>query len=134
MTNGAGGVRIESDVVFGNGDGVELRLDIYHPAEGHSKRTAIVQLHGGGFTRGAKENIAANCRAFAERGYTAIASRYRLAGQAKWPAQLHDVKAAIRWVRANAGRLGVEPDRTCVAGHSAGGTPAFTWLTGPADT
>jgi acetyl esterase/lipase len=122
MTNGAGGIRIESDVVYGSGGGIELRLDVYHPAEGHSKRTAIVQLHGGGFTRGAKENIAANCRAFAERGYAAIASQYRLAGDAKWPAQLHDVKAAIRWVKANAARLGVDADKTCVAGYSAGAT------------
>ncbi len=122
MTNGAGGIRVETDVVFGQGGDIELRLDVYHPAEGHSKRTAVVQLHGGGFTRGAKENLAANCRIFAERGYTAIASQYRLAGQAKWPAQLHDVKAAIRWVKANASRLGVDADRTCVAGYSAGAT------------
>jgi acetyl esterase/lipase len=119
-TNGAGQVRIEKDVAFGRGGDVELRLDIYYPPDGHSKRTAVVQYHGGGFSRGAKENLAANCRAFAERGYTAISSQYRLSGEAKWPAQLHDAKAAVRWARANAGRLGV--DHVCVAGYSAGAT------------
>jgi acetyl esterase/lipase len=46
---------------------------------------------------------------------------YRLAGEAKWPAQIEDVKSAIRWARANAGRLGVDPDRIGVIGYSAGG-------------
>jgi acetyl esterase/lipase len=123
VTNGAS-AHIEKDVVFGRGGEIDLRLDIYHPT-GPSKRTAVVQLHGGGFTRGAKENIAANCRAFAERGYTSLAAQYRLAPDSRWPAQIHDVKAAIRWARANAERLGVEPDRIVLAGYSAGATAAM---------
>lgn len=123
MTNGAS-AHIEKDVVFGRGGETDLRLDIYRPT-GPAKRTAVVQLHGGGFTRGAKENIAANCRAFAARGYTSLASQYRLAPDSRWPAQIHDVKAAIRWARANAGRLGIEPDRIIVAGYSAGAMAAL---------
>jgi acetyl esterase/lipase len=123
MTNGSSS-HIETDVVFGRGGDVDLRLDIYHPT-GPSKRTAVVQLHGGGFTRGAKENIAANCRAFAERGYTSLASQYRLAPDHRWPAQIHDVKAAVRWARVNAERLGVEPDRIVLAGYSAGAMAAL---------
>jgi acetyl esterase/lipase len=123
MTNGASG-HIEKDVVFGRGGDSDLRLDIYHPT-GPSKRTAVVQLHGGGFTRGAKENIAANCRAFAERGYTSLAAQYRLAPDNRFPAQIHDVKAAIRWARANAERLSVEADRIVVTGYSAGATAAL---------
>jgi acetyl esterase/lipase len=123
MTNGASG-HIEKDVVFGRGGDIDLKLDIYHPT-GPSLRTAVVQLHGGGFTRGAKENIAANCRAFAERGYTSLASQYRLAPDHRWPAQVHDVKAAVRWARANAERLNIEPDRIVVAGYSAGAMAAL---------
>ena len=123
MTNGAD-PHIEKDVSFGRGGDIDLKLDIYHPA-GPSKRTAIVQLHGGAFTRGAKENIAANCRAFAERGYTSLAAQYRLAPDHRWPAQIHDVKAAVRWARANAGRLNIDPDKIVVAGYSAGATAAL---------
>ena len=118
MTNGAS-ANIEKDVVYGRGGESDLRLDVYHPT-GSSLRTPIVQLHGGGFTRGAKENIAANCRAFAERGYTSIASQYRLAPDSRWPAPLQDVKAAIRWTRANAERLDIDPEKIVVAGYSAG--------------
>ena len=118
-------VQIEKDIVFGRAGDVDLRLDIYYPDPAPTKRTAIVQLHGGGFTRGAKENIAANCRAFAERGYVAIASQYRLVDQGQWPSQIEDVKAAIRWTRANLERLGVDDDKIAVAGYSAGATLAL---------
>jgi acetyl esterase/lipase len=118
-------VRVEKDIVFGRGGDIDLRLDIYYPSIEQTKRTAVVQLHGGGFTRGAKENIAANCRAFAERGYVAIASQYRLVDHGHWPAQIEDVKAAIRWTRANLDRLGVDGDKIAVAGYSAGATLAL---------
>jgi acetyl esterase/lipase len=121
----ASAVRIERDIVFGRGGDTDLRLDVYYPPPGTGNRTAIVQLHGGGFTRGAKENIAANCRAFAERGYVSIASQYRLVDQGTWPRQIEDVKAAIRWTRANAEKLGVDVDKIAVAGYSAGATLAL---------
>jgi acetyl esterase/lipase len=121
----ASSIRVEKDVVFGRGGDVDLRLDIYYPPAGGSKRTAIIQLHGGGFTRGAKENIAANCRAFAERGYVAIASQYRLVDQGMFPSPVEDMKAAIRWTRANFEMLGVDADKIAVAGYSAGATLAL---------
>lgn len=130
MTNGAS-ARIEKDLVFGRGGDIDLKLDVYHPADGASKRTAIVQLHGGGFRQGAKENIANNCKLFAERGYTSIASQYRLIAQGQWPAQIEDVKAAIRWTRANAERLGVDPDKIVVSGYSAGAAVALIASGGP---
>jgi acetyl esterase/lipase len=54
-------------------------------------------------------------------GYTCISTQYRLSQEAKWPSQIQDVKACIRWVRANAGTLGIDPDKIVVQGHSAGG-------------
>src|SRR5207237_5878805 len=61
----------------------------------------------------------------AARGYVAIAAQYRLSGQAGFPALIHDAKAAIRWVRANAKTLGIEPQRIAVVGYSAGGYHAL---------
>ena len=55
------------------------------------------------------------------RGYTCIASEYRLTGEALWPAQIEDVKCAIRYVRANAAQFGIDPDRLVISGNSAGG-------------
>ena len=116
-----GSVSIEKDVVFGKGGGIDLRLDVYRPPRGTEKRMATIHLHGGGFTAGSKDTMAGRVRPFAARGYVAIASQYRLAGQAKWPALIHDVKAAIRWTRANAQSLGIDPARIAVVGYSAGG-------------
>jgi acetyl esterase/lipase len=113
-------IQIERDIVFGRGGDTDLRLDVYYPRPGASKRTAVIQLYGGGFRRGAKENIAANCRAFAERGYTCIASQYRLIDQAFFPGPVEDMKCAIRWARANAEKLGVDGGKIAVAGYSAG--------------
>jgi hypothetical protein len=117
---GASGVSVEKDVVFGKGGDVDLKLDIYKPAT-PSKRTAIIHYHGGGFTGGSKDGLAAALGPMTQLGYVNIAAQYRLAGVAKWPSQIHDVKAAIRWTRMNAARLGIDPARVMIAGYSAGG-------------
>jgi acetyl esterase/lipase len=82
---------------------------------------AIIHFHGGGFTGGNKDGLAARIQTITARGYVNIAAQYRLAGVAKWPAQIEDVKASIRWTRANASKLGIDPARIAVAGYSAGG-------------
>jgi acetyl esterase/lipase len=113
---------VERDVVFGKGGEVDLHLDIYKaPAGAPAKRTAIVHFHGGGFAGGNKNNLAARLQSQSALGYVNIAAQYRLSGVARWPAQIEDVKAAIRWTRANASRLGIDPARIAVAGYSAGG-------------
>lgn len=113
-------VRIESDIVFGKGGDTDLQLDVYHPAAGSQKRMAIVHYFGGGFFTGSKTGVASSARTFAGLGYVSIASQYRLQQEARWPAQIEDAKAAIRWTRANASRLNIDPDRIAVAGYSAG--------------
>jgi acetyl esterase/lipase len=125
-------VKVESDVVFGKGGDMELKLDIYRPPAGVTpKRMATIHFHGGGFTGGNKESLVDRVKPFAALGYVAIAAQYRLAGQAGYPALVHDAKAAIRWVRANATKLGIDPARIGVAGYSAGGYHAlFTAGTG----
>src|SRR6188768_3703844 len=117
----AAAVAVEKDVVFGRGGDVDLKLDIYRPPNGLQKRMATIHFHGGGFAGGSKETLSDRIRPFAALGYVAIAAQYRLSGQAGFPALVHDAKAAIRWVRANAKRLGIEPERIAVVGYSAGG-------------
>jgi acetyl esterase/lipase len=114
---------VEPDVVYGKGADTDLHLDIYKPTGSANKRMAIVHFHGGGFTGGNKNGLAARLQTMSARGYVNVAAQYRLAanGAARWPAQIEDVKAAIRWTRANASRLGIEPARIAVAGYSAGG-------------
>ncbi|HEY5666551.1 MAG TPA: alpha/beta hydrolase [Gammaproteobacteria bacterium] len=119
-----GDLRAERDIVFGKGGDMDLLLDVYHPPEGVTpKRMAIVHLFGGGFFVGSKTAgyIINDAKALGARGYTNISANYRLQSQGLWPAQIHDTKAAIRWTRANADRLGIDADKIAVAGYSAGG-------------
>ena len=123
-----GNLRLEKDIVFGKAGTMDLALDVYQPPAGVTpKRMAIIHLFGGGFFGGNKGAgyIINDARALGARGYTNISANYRLAKEGFWPAQIHDVKAAIRWTRANAGKLGIEPNRIAVAGYSAGGMLAL---------
>ena len=119
-------ISVDKNVVFGKGGDIELRCDVYKPAPGTGKRMATVHIHGGGFTGGSKETLTERIRPYAAHGYVAIASQYRLTGQAGWPAMIEDVKAAIRWTRANADTLGIDPARIVIVGYSAGGHLALT--------
>jgi acetyl esterase/lipase len=119
-----GNLRVEKDIVFGKGGTKDLTLDVYRPPAGvTSKRTAIIHLFGGGFFVGNKNAgyIINDAKALGARGYTSVSANYRLQQESLWPAQIHDTKAAIRWTRANAEKLGVEPNRIVIAGYSAGG-------------
>jgi acetyl esterase/lipase len=132
---------IRKDQVFAEVDGRALKLDVFDP-EGAANRTAILFLHGGGWRQGSREFMAPIARIMAARGFTAVAVQYRLTGEAPWPAQIHDVKAAIRWTRLHASELEIDPDRIVLWGHSAGahlallaaGTPDFPALEGDVGT
>ena len=119
-----GNLKVERDIVFAKAGTTDLKLDVYQPAPGAtSKRTAIIHLFGGGFFTGNKSAgyIINDIKALAPKGYTNISANYRLSKEGFWPSQIHDLKAAIRWTRANAGKLGIEANRIVVAGYSAGG-------------
>jgi acetyl esterase/lipase len=122
----AGTIAVDRDVVFGRGGAMDLRCDVHRPPAGANKRAATIHIHGGGFTGGSKDTLIERVRPFAASGYVAIASQYRLLGQAPWPAMLEDVKTAIRWTRSNADTLGIDPARIFIVGYSAGGHLALT--------
>lgn len=99
----------------------ELKLDLFKPAEQNNPLPAIVCIHGGGWRNGTGKGFNRIAKYFAERGYVAVSISYRLSGEAPFPAQIQDCKAAVRWLRANAERYGINPDRIGATGHSAGG-------------
>ncbi|GAB4323936.1 MAG: hypothetical protein Kow0010_05610 [Dehalococcoidia bacterium] len=117
----AGRVTIEEGVVFGRGGGRELRCDVFTPPGGARNAPAVLLVHGGGWREGDRTQLRGYGILLGREGFVCVASEYRLAPGATWPAQIHDVKAAIRWMRANAGELGINADQIAIEGNSAGG-------------
>ncbi|MBI1372020.1 MAG: alpha/beta hydrolase fold domain-containing protein [Phycisphaera sp.] len=104
---------------------VKLNMYIFTP-EGHQatdKRPAIVFFFGGGWRGGSPTQFAGQCQYLASRGMVAMTADYRVLSRHGTPAAkcVADAKSAIRWVRTNAARLGVDPDRIVASGGSAGG-------------
>jgi acetyl esterase/lipase len=104
-----------------------MLLDLYHPATGLQPAPLVVWIHGGAFAmghRGLLPDFLAQARLFellVANGFAVASVDYRLSGEAHFPAQLHDVKAAIRWLRARSGELDLDSTRVAVWGESAGG-------------
>jgi len=82
---------------------------------------AVLCIHGGGFRAGKRDSYDALCLKLAQRGYVAATMTYRLAPKHKFPAAVHDTKAAVRWLRANAAAYKINPQKIGVTGGSAGG-------------
>jgi pectinesterase len=116
-----GRVGIEEGVVVGKGGDRELKADVFTPPPGTSNGAGLLLIHGGGWVQGDRSQLRGYGILLGRIGYTSVACEYRLAPAAKWPAQIHDVKAALRWMRANAGQLGIDPAKIAVSGNSAGG-------------
>lgn len=99
-----------------------LQLDLYLPKSASiPQKPGIVFVHGGGWRAGFRTNFTPMAIGMAERGYVAATISYRLSPEAQYPAAIHDVKAALRWLRKNAKKYGVDPKQIAVAGGSAGG-------------
>jgi acetyl esterase/lipase len=113
-------VTVERDLLYATGDGdIALGLDLYRSAQAHSP--LVVYLHGGGWLSGDKADAAEQRLVpLAEYGVTVAAVNYRLVPAASLPDQLHDVKGAVRWLRAHGPSLGLPTDRLGVWGASAG--------------
>src|SRR3954468_6322603 len=126
-------VLFEEGIEYSNPDEQHLKLNLAQPKdvkEGQ-RLPAIVCIHGGGFRAGDRKGWDAACKKLAERGYVAITVSYRLAPKYPFPAAVYDVKAAVQWLRANADKYHVDPDRIGATGDSAGGHLAmFLGVTG----
>ena len=105
------------DTTYGKRD---LHLDLFRP-EGKKKLPALIMIHGGGWTSGNKKMEIPMARQIATYGYVTIPIEYQLSPEAKYPAAVHNIKAAIRWTRANASRYHIDINNIAVSGTSAGG-------------
>ncbi len=142
---GCGEIQVEKDVTYGRAGDVDLKLDLARPAKGEGPFPAIVFIHGGGWSGGNRAAYRAAIEEAARRGYVAVTVSYRLVkydaakketavGEPIFPAQVHDVKAAVRWLRSQADKYKIDPQRIGVTGASAGGhLSLMVGLTGAGD-
>jgi acetyl esterase/lipase len=115
-----GEVRIERGLVFGKGGDRDLLLDLAVPKDVDGPFPVVLCIHGGGWTRGDRADMQKTIETLAGHGYVAVSVDYRLAPKDRFPAALEDCKAAVRWLRANAGQYKIDPDRIAAVGFSAG--------------
>lgn len=111
----------DEDVEYGSGDGEKLHLDLAYPTKGEGPFPAVVCIHGGGWRGGDRSMFRPLVKQLADRGYVAVTVQYRFAPTYKFPAQVEDVKCAVRWLRANAEKYKIDKDRFGAIGGSAGG-------------
>ena len=114
----ANNIKITKDIEFAVVNNQGLKLDLYQPKKPKSS-PLVVWIHGGGWRKGTKERCYIDW--LPEHGYTVASISYRYSSVAKFPAQIHDCKGAVRWLRANAEKYGYNPKKIFVAGSSAGG-------------
>ena len=107
-------------VVFGKGGNRDLRMHLVLPEE-RKGTPCVLWVFGGGWMRGTKDSGIGRLFPLARRGYVGATCDYRLTDEAPWPAQIQDVKCAVRYLRAHADELGIDPNRIGAWGPSAGG-------------
>jgi acetyl esterase/lipase len=114
-------VTLEKAIEYANPDNQHLQLDLARPATGAGPFPAVLCIHGGGFRAGNREHWDNACRDYAAHGYVAVTITYRLAPKYPFPAAVEDSKAAVRWLRLNAAKYGIDANKIAVQGDSAGG-------------
>jgi acetyl esterase/lipase len=135
------GVVAFTDLVYRHAGGRTARLDVYVPAAAPPRggRPAVLAIHGGGWRGGSKRGYGKTVAALAQHGLVVVAVDYTLSapGTPSWPANIEDIREAVRWLRRQAARFGVDPDRIAALGASAGGHLAALLATtadGPGDS
>jgi acetyl esterase/lipase len=124
-------VEVERDLVYGKGGDKDMKLDMASPVGIKGPVPCIVCVHGGGWRTGSRQDLSkpmpqlggkkSLIELVASKGYVSVSISYRLSAEAKFPAQIEDCKAAVRWLRANAKKYNIDPDRIGAVGFSAGG-------------
>lgn len=114
---------VETDIEYAKAGDISLQLDVLKPKAASDKpRPCIVWIHGGGWQNGNKSSGTGRLASYVASGdFVGVSVGYRLTDKGSWPAQIHDCKAAIRWIRANAEKLGIDANKIGVWGSSAGG-------------
>lgn len=118
-----GKLKVESlhDLTYVKRGDVELKLDLAKPAESPGPFPAVLVIHGGAWRSGSKDSNRRLLDEFAARGFVAVSPQYRFCPKDLFPAQVHDVKSAVRWLRTHAGEHKTDPNRIGAMGFSAGG-------------
>lgn len=116
-----GGVRVWKDRRYASGK--NAKVDVYRPAEGGRRLPGILVVHGGGWSSGDKDRMVSLSSRIARAGLIAYSVNYVLARDSRpgYPAQLHQLRSAVRWARRTSGRFGLDPRRLGALGTSAGG-------------
>jgi len=131
-------VKVHEDIAYVSEGSAVQKLDLFLPAspEEGEALPVIVFIHGGGWQNGSKTGGRIHLLPYVSSGrYAGVSVGYRLSGEAQWPAQIHDCKAAIRWIKANAKTHGLNADKIAVWGSSAGGhLVAMLGVTGEEDS
>ena len=126
------GVIALKDIVYAMDGTRKLHLDIFMPTgKSPTKSPGVLMIHGGGWRSGYRQMEWPMAQHLAAKGYVTAAAEYRLSTEALYPTGVHDLKAAIRWMRGNAGKFNIDPKKIAVYGCSAGGElAAFLGTTG----
>ena len=119
------------DVVFAKTKAKDLKMDIYTPSGNKVNRPALMWIHGGGWKRGDRSNCI--LKWLTQHGFVVASISYRFSHEAKFPAQIHDCKAALRFLKANADKYGIDKTKIAVGGASAGGHLAALMATTSGD-
>lgn len=117
-------VEARFDVPYAGNNNPKQMVDIYLPKKRATDKPlpVVVFIHGGGWSGGDRKGYAGPAAGLAASGnYACVSVGYRLSGEVKWPNQIHDCKAAIRWIRGHAKELNIDPDKIGATGASAGG-------------
>jgi acetyl esterase/lipase len=127
-------LKAELNITYGKTPEQELKMDVYRPKDGGNKLPACVLVHGGGWVKGDKEKFTPLAIALAQRGYVVANIEYRLGPVAKYPAAVQDCSLAVRFVRSQAQRFGLDPNRIGAWGGSAGGHLVAMLAAAPTDS
>ena len=116
-------IKIKQNIFYTKNENLRQSLDLFTPQKRKKEKLpVIVYIHGGAWKAGNKNQGLRHLSAFVESGhYIGVSVGYRLSSESEWPSQIHDCKAAIRWIRGNAKEYGMDTEKIGAIGHSAGG-------------